>query len=46
MFAITGIVAAFAAALAGLLMEQGHIAVLAEPAELLIIGSAGGELSA
>jgi chemotaxis protein MotA len=41
MFAIVGIVVVFAAILAGFLLEKGHIAVLLQPAELLIIGGAG-----
>lgn len=41
MFAIIGIVVVFGAVLAGFLMEHGHIAVLVQPAELLIIGGAG-----
>ncbi len=45
MFAIVGIVLVFAAILAGFLMEKGHIAVLIQPAELLIIaGAAAGTL--
>ena len=45
MFAIVGIVVVFAAILAGFLMEKGHIAVLLQPAELLIIaGAAAGSL--
>jgi len=45
MFAIIGIVVVFAAILAGFLMEKGHIAVLLQPAELLIIaGAATGSL--
>jgi len=43
MFAIVGIFAVFAAIVAGFLMEKGHIAVLIQPAELLIIaGAASG----
>jgi chemotaxis protein MotA len=43
MFAIVGIVVVFGAVLAGYLMEHGHIRVLLQPAELLIIaGAAGG----
>lgn len=41
MFAIIGIVVVFGAVAAGYLMEHGHIAVLMQPAELLIIGGAG-----
>ncbi len=45
MFAIIGIVVVFAAIIAGFLMEKGHIAVLVQPAELLIIaGAAAGTL--
>ncbi|HUB29018.1 MAG TPA: flagellar motor stator protein MotA [Terracidiphilus sp.] len=45
MFAIIGIVLVFAAVLGGFLMEKGHIAVLVQPAELLIIaGAATGTL--
>jgi len=40
MFAIIGIVVVFAAIIAGFLMEKGHILVLLQPAELLIIGGA------
>ena len=40
MFAILGIVLVFAAVIGGFLMEKGHIAVLLQPAELLIIGGA------
>ena len=40
MFAIVGIVVVFAAILAGFLLEKGHIVVLLQPAELLIIGGA------
>jgi chemotaxis protein MotA len=42
MFAIIGILVVFGAVMAGYLMEHGHIAVLLQPAELLIIGGAGG----
>lgn len=42
MFSIIGILVVFGAVLAGYLMEHGHIAVLLQPAELLIIGGAGG----
>jgi chemotaxis protein MotA len=41
-FAIIGIVVVFGAVVAGYLMEHGHLAVLVQPAELLIIGGAGG----
>ncbi len=41
MFAIIGIVVVFGAVVAGYLMEHGHLAVLVQPAELLIIGGAG-----
>jgi chemotaxis protein MotA len=41
MFAIIGIVVVFGAVLAGFLMEHGHMSVLVQPAELLIIGGAG-----
>jgi chemotaxis protein MotA len=45
MFAIIGIVLVFAAVLGGFLMEKGHIEVLLQPAELLIIaGAATGTL--
>ncbi len=37
MFAIIGIVMVFGAVIGGFLMEKGHIAVLVQPAELLII---------
>jgi len=40
MFAVIGIVLVFAAVIGGFLMEKGHIAVLLQPAELLIIGGA------
>ena len=49
MFAIIGIVVVFAAIIAGFLMEKGHILVLLQPAELLIIArrsrghTAGGQ---
>jgi chemotaxis protein MotA len=42
MFAIIGIVVVFGAVVAGYLMEHGHLGVLVQPAELLIIGGAGG----
>jgi chemotaxis protein MotA len=41
MFAIVGIVLVFAAVIGGFLMEKGHITVLLQPAELLIIAGAG-----
>lgn len=41
MFAIVGIVLVFGAVIGGFLMEQGHIAVLVQPAEFLIIVGAG-----
>jgi len=41
MFAIIGIVLVFGAVIGGFLMEKGHIAVLVQPAELLIIAGAG-----
>lgn len=45
MFAIIGIVLVFCAVIGGFLMEKGHIAVLLQPAELLIIaGAASGTL--
>jgi chemotaxis protein MotA len=45
MFAIVGIVLVFAAVIGGFLMEKGHLAVLLQPAELLIIaGAATGTL--
>jgi chemotaxis protein MotA len=40
MFAIIGIVVVFGSILAGYLMEHGNIAVLMQPAELIIIGGA------
>lgn len=40
MFAIIGIVLVFGAVVAGFLMEKGHLPVLIQPAELLIIGGA------
>jgi len=40
MFAIVGIVIVFGAVIGGFLMEKGHIAVLVQPAELLILGGA------
>ena len=45
MLAILGILMVFGAVLGGFLMEKGHIAVLLQPAELLIIaGAAAGTL--
>jgi chemotaxis protein MotA len=45
MFAIIGILVVFGAVIGGFLMEKGHIAVLLQPAELLIIaGAATGTL--
>jgi chemotaxis protein MotA len=41
MFAIIGILVVFGAVAGGYLMEHGHLAVLVQPAELLIIGGAG-----
>ena len=40
MFAIIGIVVVFGSVIGGFLMEKGHIAVLLQPAELLILGGA------
>ena len=40
MFAIIGIVVVIGAILGGYLMEHGHLAVLVQPAELVIIGGA------
>ena len=40
MFAIIGIVVVFGAVIGGFLMEKGHMAVLVQPAELLIIACA------
>ena len=40
MFAIIGIVMVFGAVIGGFLMEHGKLPVLAQPAELLIIGGA------
>ena len=40
MFAIVGMVLVFAAVVGGFLMEKGHLEVLVQPAELLIIGGA------
>ncbi len=45
MFAIIGIVLVFASVIGGFLMEKGHILVLLQPAELLLIaGAAMGTL--
>ncbi|MGD0733222.1 MAG: flagellar motor stator protein MotA, partial [Terracidiphilus sp.] len=45
MFAIIGILVVFAAVIGGFLMEKGHMEVLLQPAELLIIaGAATGTL--
>ncbi|HUX46115.1 MAG TPA: flagellar motor stator protein MotA [Terracidiphilus sp.] len=41
MFAIIGILLVFGAVLGGFLMEKGHVEVLLQPAELLIIAGAG-----
>jgi chemotaxis protein MotA len=41
MFAIIGIVLVFGSVVGGFLMEHGRLPVLAQPAELLIIGGAG-----
>ena len=40
MFAIIGIVIVFGAVIGGFLMEKGNLAVLIQPAELVIIGGA------
>lgn len=40
MFAVIGIFVVFGAVIGGFLMEKGHIAVLIQPAELLILGGA------
>jgi chemotaxis protein MotA len=40
MFAIIGIVVVFACVIGGFLMEKGHIGVLIQPAEVLILGGA------
>jgi chemotaxis protein MotA len=40
MFAILGILLVFGAVIAGFLMEKGHLAVLIQPAEVIIIGGA------
>ena len=45
MFAIIGIVIVFGSVIGGFLMEKGHIMVLVQPAELLIlVGAAIGTL--
>jgi chemotaxis protein MotA len=45
MFAVLGILIVFGAVIGGFLMEKGHIAVLVQPAELLIlVGAAIGTL--
>ena len=45
MFAIIGIVVVFGAVIGGFLMEKGHMAVLVQPAELLIlVGASVGTL--
>jgi len=45
MFAIIGILVVFASVIGGFLMEKGHLEVLLQPAELLIIaGAASGTL--
>ena len=41
MFTIVGILVVFGAVVAGYLMEHGHLPVLVQPAELIIIGGAG-----
>src|SRR5262249_15664780 len=40
MFALVGIVVVLGAVVGGYLMEHGHLAVLLQPAELVIIGGA------
>jgi chemotaxis protein MotA len=40
MFAIIGIVVVFGCVIAGYLMEKGHLMVLVQPAELVVIGGA------
>ena len=40
MFAIVGVLLVFAAVVGGFLMEKGHIQVLLQPAELIILGGA------
>jgi chemotaxis protein MotA len=42
MFIIIGIVVVFGSIVAGYLMEHGNLRVLLQPAELIIIGGAGG----
>jgi chemotaxis protein MotA len=45
MFAIVGILVVFGAVIGGFLMEKGHLAVLVQPAELIILaGAAAGTL--
>jgi chemotaxis protein MotA len=45
MFAIIGILVVFGAVIGGFLMEKGHLAVLVQPAELIIlVGAATGTL--
>ena len=45
MFAILGILLVFSAVIGGFLMEKGHLAVLVQPAEfLIIVGAALGTL--
>jgi len=45
MFAIIGILLVFGAVIGGFLMEKGHLAVLIQPAEfLIIVGAALGTL--
>jgi flagellar motor component MotA len=45
MFAIIGILLVFGAVIGGFLMEKGHLAVLVQPAEfLIIVGAALGTL--
>jgi chemotaxis protein MotA len=45
MFAIVGILVVFGAVIGGFLMEKGHLAVLVQPAELIIlVGAAAGTL--
>jgi chemotaxis protein MotA len=47
MFAIVGILVVFCAVIGGFMMEKGHLEVLVQPAELLIIaGAAAGTLLA
>src|SRR5438445_9637132 len=40
MFAIVGMLVVLGAVIGGYLMEKGHLAILAQPSELLIIGGA------